>query len=223
MRKITDFHTCQWTHAIPTHSHKLDLLFPPEGSLRPLLRTRWKSVEHPLSMADGPPEWVWTKGFKCFQQGVVDHLEEEEERGEQKHLSKGAKLTPKNPHQFNKCQRALLGIRYHKSGFPACLKRWPSKCEKGGLTRLDWTKSAFRAYKGNGDKACTETLVLLEMSGTKTAKSSRSKSRTNSGKHGTRQEQSPVWKLSVWRKTCWNRPACVYWMDRGMSTCVQDI
>lgn len=48
-------------------------------------------------MADGPPEWVWTKGFKCFQQGVVDHLEEEEERGEQKHLSKGAKLTPKNP------------------------------------------------------------------------------------------------------------------------------
>lgn len=146
-------------------------------------------------MADGPPEWVWTRGFKCFQRGVADHLEdEEEEQGGNKSICLKGPSRLKTPHQFNKCQRALLSIRYHKSGFSACLKRWPSKCEKGGLTCLDWTKSAFHAYTGNGDKACTETLVLLEVSGTTTAKSSRSKSRTNSGKHGTRQEQSPFLK-----------------------------
>lgn len=49
-------------------------------------------------------------------------------------------------HRLNKCQRALLGIRYHKSGFPACLERDDLQNVKRGaegVTLIDLHKVCF--------------------------------------------------------------------------------
>lgn len=75
-----------------------------------------KVRERLLSVRGGPPEWLRMRGLSVFRPPARGG-----ERWEQKHLSRG-QVGSKNT-ALDECQGTPLRIRYHRSGFSACLER----------------------------------------------------------------------------------------------------